>query len=74
MIEWGRSVDRVRKTGFPDGDFWPAWAHFGGSGVIPKGANYSEPIEFTAGHKELHFVLNKTQQEFNQLSRKLKGQ
>jgi len=41
---------------------------------FPKGANYSEPIEFTAGDKELHFVLNKTQQEFNQLSRKLKGQ
>lgn len=36
-----------------------------------KGTVYSEPIEFTAGDTELRFVLNKNQQEFNNISRKL---
>lgn len=40
----------------------------------PKDDSYSEPIEFTAGDSDLHFVLDKTEKEFNQLSRKLKRQ
>ena len=40
---------------------------------LPKEDAYSEPIEFTANDTELRFVLNKTQKEFQQLRRKLKG-
>lgn len=40
---------------------------------FPKNTSYSEPIEFTAGDSELHFILNKTPQEFNSLSQKLRG-
>lgn len=43
-------------------------------GGFPKDTIYSEPIEFTAGDTEMHLILNKTPQEFNQLSRKLAGQ
>jgi hypothetical protein len=38
---------------------------------FPKNSTYSEPIEFRAGDTELHFVLNKTSNEFNQLRRSL---
>lgn len=41
---------------------------------FPKDTVYSEPIEFTASDTELHFVLNKTPEEFDQLSRKLEAQ
>ena len=41
---------------------------------FPKNTSYSEPIEFTASDSELHFVLNKTPQVFDQLSRRLRGQ
>ena len=40
MIEWGRSVDRVRKTGFPNGDLGPAWDHFRELGVRRPGGLY----------------------------------
>lgn len=36
-------------------------------GGFPKDTVYSEPVEFTAGETELHFVLNKTAEEFRQL-------
>jgi hypothetical protein len=41
---------------------------------FPQNTSYSEPTEFTAGASELHFVLDKTPQEFNQLSQKVRGQ
>lgn len=41
---------------------------------FPKNTSYSEPIEFVAGDSELHVILNKTPEEFLELSRKLQGQ
>ncbi len=49
------------------------YSAFAFSGSL-KDARYSQPVEFVAGDNELRLVLNKSPQEFDQLSRQFRRQ